>query len=372
MVRKTIVGLAVLIVGAMGCVEEPTPEPNSAEGYLFVELERDLAVEWVSEVTVMGPLNGETVCVDDQGCRHDHHRVEVEAVRTSDGSVLEVIDHRSETVGGVDAVILEIEAHASGQADLEFEVRLPTYREQDDDDDEEVPLREDSYLASASEADELRLARDLGDMEEPSPYEDCPEQGGGLYLMDELGQYRVSFIAEFMDRSGTPLHGVQETPFEVAPEEAVSVERGDDPSRYLVRAESYGEVQFQAVDGEGSLAMEFVGHGDISSLTKELYRLDGEGRRAGAAEQLLEGELYEAEIGPDLQGYPPLCGGSMDWEIETLSPAICDIVGVTVDRGNAAIQAMNLGECTLRATLHGASMGQGVTEDFVYWVEAGW
>ncbi len=370
------------LLGGQACVEDPLPEANSDAGHLFIEVERALAVDWGATIAVFGPLTGDTACVDNEGCRYDHHAVEVKDVGSSAPDVVEVVGFGEESFGGVQGVALELEAHEEGAVELEFRIRLPDELIDDDDDGEsdeneqesvsENGVVTDTFSLEARDVASIDLRRDLEDLEAPTPYGNCPGSSLGLYLMDQLSQYRVEVIAEKRDAQGQALRGDGEAPFEIEPEDGASVETSLQRDRYILSPERFGELKLRAELGGATWEAQFEQVSNITDMVKRLYRLNNEGRRAEVVEFLHEGQIYEVEVGPDLSGYPPLCGGAMEGYVESMSPAICDVVGMTMDTGNDVIEVGQMGECTLRATLDGAAAGQGVTRDFIYWVEGQW
>ena len=385
-----------LILG--GCaVEEPTAEPNSTEGHLFVDLQDPLAVSWTSQVLVLGPSTGGQHCDDEFGCYGDHRTLERVEVRSSDPAVLLVEEYEVVSRGEIDVLRIDLEAVGEGEAMLEFRFAVegddyPPPEEGEDDDPAQQSLQEesseqqaggesddveadddrltDSFSVEAREVSSVRLARILDGVDPQGPFGQCSATDPGLYLMGHLEEYPIYLRMEKIDDRGNRLRGSGRFPFEIEPEGAVEVEEVDE-AQHLVKLtpQQFGAVEISPVESGQSFGAVFARTADISSMQTVLHSLSEHGGRTGEATVMHVEQLYEMEIIPDLMSQLPLCGGSLEARVESMTPAICDIIGAVIGTGNPAVRADHGGQCRLRVTLEGAAGGYGLVEDYTYSVE---
>lgn len=334
--------------------------PNSDKGHLFVELEQALAVDWQAQILVRGPMGA-----------NGHLPLKMEEVRSTDTSVVEVEGFEATTEGEQEAIRLDLEILGQGEARLEFEFSVDGEYEIDG---EEAPQElTDSFAVEAREVSSVGLSRMLEEVNPQGAYGRCPQSGLGTYLMDHLEEYVVNLYFEKRDAEGNLLRGSGKFPFEITPEGAVELEEVDE-RRHIVemRPRAFGSVKVEPTRSGSPLEAHFKRVGDITQMEARLHLLNQEGRRSGEASAMVLDGLYEVEIRPHLPEGGPLCGGAVASEVQSLSPAICDVVGQVVDSGNPAIVANQIGECHLRLTLEGAAGGQGLVEEPFLEVQPAW
>ncbi len=419
-------GMLWIFVGALatvsGCVEDPSvATPNSDRGHLFVDLEAPLAVDWESEIVVLGPATGGQYCSDEHGCYSDHLPVQMDDIVSSDPSVIEVTGFHTESFGEVETIRVQLRAVGAGEARLEFLFDIDGYEpepppedssppeaapqgleveanaeegaddeqnrdeqnqqegetlaeeEIDEAESQQAGLLRDSFGIEARDVASVRLSRILDDVDASGPYGQCPLSGPGTYLIDHLEDYAVQLKLEKVDSRGELLRGSGEFPFEIEPEDAVEVEMVDE-ARHLVslRPQSHGAVKFTPKRNGVPFEAYFTGLGDVTTMDVAMYLLNEHGTRAGEVTAMVVNYLYELNAGPQLPHDAPLCGGGMDWTVQSLTPAVCDVVGVVQDSGNPALLSEHGGECLLRITLEGATGGQGLVEDYRFPVHYDW
>lgn len=358
------VGLGVLMASLAvmaSCVEDPTTTPNSDRGHLFVDLEQALAAGWQSEVWIQGPIE-----------RRTHLPLEMKEVTSSDSSVVEVEDFEWVSDEQIEGVRVDLDVVGPGEAALEFKFSVVGDYEYESEGQEEE-LIYDSFGVQAREVSSIGLSRMLEEASPQGPYGQCPESGLGTYLMSHLDEYVVHLYYEKRDAEGNLLRGKGKFPFKMTPEDAVEVDEIDE-SRHLVelRPRKFGTVTLEPTMAGRSFEAHFVSGGDVTQMEARLYALNQEGRRAGEAAVLVPDGVYEVEIGPHIPEGGPICGGAMEATAQSLTPAICDVVGQVVDTGNPALVVTEMGECHLRMTLEGAAGGQGLVEEVALPVEPNW
>lgn len=361
---------AVFAVGA-SCVEDPTTVPNSDRGHLFVDLEHALAAGWDSEILIRGPATEGQHCDEELGCYPDHLPIEMKDVTSTDPSVVEVKTFKAQSYGEVEAIRLDLEVGQPGEAVLEFEFSVDGEYEVDEEDPSDS-IR-DSFGVEARAVSTVALTRMLGEADPQGPYGQCPESALGTYLMSHLDEYVVNVYFEKRDADGNQLRGSGPFPFDVQPQGAMEV-GGVDESRHLVelRPRAFGTVTLEPTMPGRAFEAHIASRGDITEMEAQLYLLNEEGRRAGQASALVLDHVYEVDIGPHIPGGGPICGGAMATSVESLSPAICDVVGQVVDTGNPALLAGQIGECHVRMTLEGAAGGQELVETRFLQVQPNW
>lgn len=378
-----------------GCVvDEPTTEPNSAQGHLFVDLDKPLAVEWDSEVLLFGPPTGDEHCDDELGCYSDHYDIEMHDVVSSDPSVVEVRNVAVESYGQVEAVRLDLRGVATGETQLEFVFSVDGDYSPDDEDDgdestdgetedqsenaeteqQEQPQRfVDSFPVESRNVSSVRLARPVEDVDPDGDYAQCPRSGPGLYMMRHIDEYAVQLGLEKIDDRGELLRGSGQIPFDIEPEDAVEIEEIEDaPGLVKLTPQQFGHVEMTPTQAGVPFEAHFVHTGAVSTMDTRLYLLTEHGGRQGEASVMIVDEFYEVEVAPSLTVDAPLCGGAMESTVESRTPAICEVAGPAQTTGNPVVIAGHGGQCHLRVTLEGAAGGHGLEEDYRYSVEYDW
>lgn len=358
------VGLGVLTASLAvmtSCVEDPTTIPNSDRGHLFVDLEQDLAAGWQSAVWIQGPIE-----------RRAHLPLQMEEVSSSDSSVVKVEDFEWVSEEHNEGVRVDLDVVGAGEAVLEFKFSVDGDYEYESEGQQEE-LIYDSFGVQAREVSSVGLSRMLEEASADGPYGQCPESGLGTYLMNNLDQYVVQLYFEKRDDEGNLLRGKGKFPFEIKPEDAVEIEEIDESGHLVeLRPRKFGTVTLEPTMAGRSFEAYFVSGSDVTEMEAQLYTLNQEGRRAGEAAALVPDGLYEVAIGPHIPEGGPICGGAMEATAQSLTPAICDVVGQVVDTGNPALAVTEMGECHLRMTLEGAAGGQGLVEEVTLPVEPNW
>ena len=380
-VMKSVMVAAVVVGSAVGCVEDSGEEPNSDQGYLFVDLEHRLAVDWEAEVLVRGPSAGGEFCDEVRGCYPDHETLQMEEVRSSDPEVVEVTDFEPDSYGEADAVRVDLDVVGEGEATLEFEFAVPGMdTEQDEEasqqgeqsgDDE---LITDSFRVYTGEVVGLRLHRDLDGVDSMGPHAHCPETSAGVYLMDSLDDYTVPLKLLKYDAQGNPLRGSGKFPVDIEPEDAVELEDVDEPRRTVeIRPTAFGSVTMTPEEGGGDpVEAHFTSMGDISQMDVRAYQLSGEGQRMGEAEVMIAEQMYEIEAMPRLASNAPLCGGAVETSLQSTTPAICEQVGVMETTGNPAVYPGHGGQCSLEVEMDRGSNAAALVESHSFSVEYDW
>ncbi len=357
--------LAMMTIMMMSCVESSGPRANSEAGYLFIDLEGPLAAGWNAELWILGPATGGRHCEADLGCFPDHHALEDLEVTSSDDSVAEVLEITHEELNGVPAVRITLDSHSPGEARLQFRFAVADgFTPPEEDLDAEDRLA-DAFSIEVREVAHLRLSRYLEGLNLTSPHSACPQRGPGTYLMEYLEEYDVLLSFQKVDAGGTPLRGSGQLPLTVDPEDAATL-ADFEPSLDLIRMslQTFGTLTISP-DGGGD---EIIGHvlapGDVTEIFARGFALDTEGRRGLEVGQFRADRLYEVQVEPD--NLPaPLCGGQIATQVQTLTPAICDVLGTIEERRTALVAAYVTGECYLRLHAPAAGGGQGLTRDLV-------
>ena len=411
----------ILIAAAMvltSCVRDANiATANSDKGHLFIDLDDPLAVGWESEIVVLGPATGEQHCDNEHGCYSDHLPVEVNEVTSSDPSVVEVVDFKSEDFGEVETIRITLNSLSEGEARIELSFDVDGYSPgentgeaqqslQDDQEDAEDNADEDvgedeqedteenaeedvgedeqedaednaeenvggdsdwlsdSFEVETREVSSVRLSRLLEDVDPAGPFAQCPASDPGTYLVNHLDDFALQLKLEKIDDRGNLLRGTGKFPFDVEPEDAVDVEVVDE-ARHLVvlRPQTHGLVEMTPTENGVPFEAYFTAAGEVNDMTVALHALTDQGTRGGETSFMVVNYIFELEVGPYLPTDAPLCGGIMESSVQSLTPAICDVVGTVQDSGNPALLSEHGGECVLRITLEGAANGHGLVED---------
>lgn len=378
-IRTTAVMVCAVALVAAGCVEESTEQPNSNEGYLFVDLEHRLAVDWQSRVLVRGPATGGENCDPVLDCYPNHRKLDMKEVTSSDPDVVEVVDFEPDNYGEADAVRLDLDVVGEGEATLEFRFGIEgvdpgDYDSSDEEDDRtDIPddgVFVDSFDVAARQVAGTQLRRRLDEVDPLGPYANCPETDAGIYLMDGLDQYTVQLEFIKFDNEGNPLRGSGDFPVQMDPEDAVEVVSVDEPRhRVEIRPRNFGSVEMTPPGSNNPLEAHFVSLGDVSQMDVVLHQLARDGSRAGTNEVMFVNYLYELEARPKLGADLPLCGGAVPTEVDSLTPAICDQQGVVESTGNPAVAAANGGQCRFQVTLHRGSSAPELVENHSFSVQ---
>jgi len=389
---KLAVGL-VVIAGVCGCVESSiSGEPNSDQGHLFVELDEALAVDWQSEVFVKGPATGVEHCDDERGCYLDHEPLDMHDVVSSDPEVVEVLDFEDDTYGETDAVRLMLDVIGEGEATLEFRFDAEGIAvddgESDDgesggdnddngsDDSGERPTSEpivDSFSLEAREVASLNLERRVDDVDAAGMYGLCPSTGAGTYLLSQIDDMQLEMDFEKLDAGGRRLRGSGTFPVDIEPEESIEVVDIDEANHAVtIEPTEFGSVTMTPEEGEQSVEHHFLRAGDLTAMDTSLYRLDEQGGRAGATSTMIVESIYEIEALPGLSDDQPLCGGRVETSVDSMTPAICEEVGVMETTGNPAVAAAHGGVCRLRISLETGAAGASIVEEHTYDVQYSW
>ena len=388
------VGLCT-VAGLWGCVESSiSGEPNSDRGHLFVELDEALAVDWQSEVLVKGPATGAEHCDNERGCYLDHHPLEMHEVVSSDPEVVEVLEFEDDSYGETDAVRLMLDVVGEGEATLEFRfdaeaiaVDEATEGEEAEDGDRESDDGEgdngadggvsepivDSFTVEAREAASLHLERRVGDVDPAGRYGLCPSTGAGTYLLSQVDEMQLEMSFDKLDAGGRRLRGSGAFPVEIEPEDAVEVVDVDEPNHSVtIEPTQFGSVTMSPEGHDQFVEHHFVRAGDLTAMDARLYRLDEQGGRAGATSTMIVDAIYEIEALPGLSDDQPLCGGRVATSVNSMTPAICDEVGVMETTGNPAVAAAHGGVCRLRVSLETGTAGASLVEEHTYDVQYSW
>lgn len=397
--RSITAATVVLAVAVgLGCVEDSADEePNSDQGYLFVDLEDPLAVDWESEVLVRGPAAGGEHCDDRRGCYPDHETLDMKEVVSTDPEVVKVRDFEPDSYGEADAVRLDLEVVGEGTADLKFEFLVegwdaPTDQDSEDGDeaddetdekteeqtdqaaDGEPEVLTDSFEVEARDVVSTRLGRLTDDIDPAGPFGRCPETANGAYLMRDTDEYAVELKFAKLDNRGNLLRGSGKFPVDVEPEDAIEVTDVDEPRhRIVVEPTRFGHVSMKPEGAGTALEAEFRRWGDVTDMDVSLYQLGEQAARLGEVETMTVEHLYEVEAMPDLgEDPPPLCGGDIMTVVETMTPALCEFGGVVEETGNPAFVATNGGECRLEVTLQDGEGTAHLVEDHRFEVQYDW
>lgn len=382
--------IAALALSWACTAEEPRANPNSAEGHLYVDLDDPLAVDWTAEVVVLG-FGGEAT---------EHRDLTMEDVFSTDPSVVEVNGFEAVESGEIQAVQLDLEAVGEGEADLEFvfSIEGETAAAEEQEADEEQALQEeaddaddpengddeeraddgsefltDSFSLEAREVYSVALSRILDDTDPEGAYGQCPSSGVGLYLMSDLDEYIIQLRMEKIDDRGHRLRGSGKMPFEIDPADAVSIEVLDEAKHLVAMSpKQFGSVMLTPKESGQNFEAHFAGPADISSMEVKLHAVSEHGARIGESTVMAVDELYEVEVIPDLLAELPLCGGGLELNVESMTPAICEVVGALTTTGNPAVSGIHGGHCRLQITLGGAAGGHGLVDDYTYSVEYDW
>ena len=382
------------VAGLWGCVESSiSGEPNSDQGYLFVELDEALAVDWQSEVLVKGPATGAEHCDNERGCYLDHQPLEMHEVVSSDPEVVEVREFKDDSYGDTDAVRLMLDVVGEGEATLEFRfdaegiaVDDATEGEEaedsdgasDSDGDDGADAGEsesiaDSFSVEAREVASLHLERRVGDVDPAGPYGLCPSTGAGTYLLSQVDEMQLEMGFEKLDAGGRRLRGSGGFPVDIEPDDAVEVVDVDEPNHSVtIEPTQFGSVTMTPEGHDQSVEHHFLRAGDLTAMDARLYRLDEQGGRAGATSTMIVDAIYEIEALPGLSGDQPLCGGRVATSVNSMTPAICDEVGVMETTGNPAVTAAHGGVCRLRVSLETGTAGASLVEEHTYDVQYSW
>ena len=381
---------AWLALAGWGCpVEDPAlAQPNSEEGHLFVDLEDPLAVDWETEILVFGPSQGGEHCDGERGCYPDHMTLKEVEVSSSDPEIVEITSVEVEPYGEVQALRISVAARGTGEAYLEFEFSVegeypPPEEDEGDQEEDQQALQEESspegerlsdrFVLEAREVASVRLVRRVDGVDPAGPFGECPRSEQGVYVMANLEQYSVTVDLEKIDDGGTPLRGSGEIPFEIIPEGAVELEEVDDRGEQIrLIPREFGAVELQPTRAGVPFEVYFARLGDIDEVDVQLYGLTDQGFRAQPSSVMYVDYLYELDVQPRLPVEAPLCGGALEVNVISQTPAICDVVGEMLNNGNPAVAAAHGGHCRFQATLAGAGGGHGLEESFTFPVEYAW
>ena len=389
--KYRIAGLAsaVVLVAAMGCVEQSSSDlPTSDGGHLYLDLEESLAVDWQAEIRVLGPTAGGEHCDEQRGCYPAHEPVDMEDVTSADSEIVEVVDFEPDTYGETDAIRVDLEVHEEGETELEFsfvaEVEASADDEGDEGGDSETGETDDlsdelveevvtdTFGVESREVSSVRLSRSLDDVDPDGPYGHCPERGAGTYLMGSLQDYTVELELAKLDAQGNRLRGLGRFPFEVEPEDAIEVDEEDGANhRVVIRPTQFGSVTLTPEIGGTNFVTHFVDIADLNQLEMTAYQLTDQGTRGGVAQTMYVDHLYEIDAMAPLPDDAPLCGGMIPTELDVLTPAICDQIGITESTGNPVVAAQHGGQCQLRVSGHETNARQLVAEQ-TFNVEYNW
>lgn len=374
----------ILVLSILGCVESSGPSANSDRGHLYVDLERALAVGWEAEIYVKGPATGQQHCDEQLGCYYGHHTVQMHSVESTDADVVRVEGFEGDSYGQTEAVRLDLEVIGEGEASLEFEFEFHSEQAssaQDVEDDGEESqetaqgeddggLIRDSFPVTTGEVSSVRLNRRIDDADPTGPYGKCTKSGPGTYLMQSLDEYAVMLTLEKLDSSGTELRGTGKFPFSVEPEEAVEIDDSSPvPNGVELMPSRFGHVELSPEEGGSSFEAWFVDLADVQQTETAIYELTPQGARGRqVGGEMAVDRFYEVDVTPGLAKEAPLCGGALEFEVESMTPAICEQHGFVETTGNPAVYTANGGECHLRVTLHGAAGGGGLVEEYAFGV----
>lgn len=364
--------LALALLIMMGCGETEPPPANSDGGHLYVDLEEAVAAGWNSEVVIFGPVQGGRRCHGGE-CYYDHRRLEILEVFSSDEDVVEVLEIQEESFLGVPGIRLLLEAKEEGEAKIELVFDVEGLEPGEEGDQSELDQEEaealdeehfrDSFTVEVREVAEIRLRRVLDHVDPAGPYGSCGEGGAGIYLTAFPGEYDLLLEASKLDARGERLRGSGALPFEVEPEGAMEVvEEFESLHLFRVRPKEHGKVTLKPREGAGAdLVQEFLAPAEVAQIDVRGYELSQEGGRLREVTQFREGFYYEIAATPRLEG-GPLCGGRLEQEAISLTPALCEPAG-SLGRGTDAFLAHFAGECILRVAVEGVGGGAGITQD---------
>lgn len=374
--KSTLAVAAIVVVSALlsttGCVESlPSVEPNSDEGHLFVDLDSALAVGWEATILVRGPLTGEHYC-DEEDCFLEHHVLQIEELVSSDQSVFVVNDFQSVEEGAVQAVAVDIEVVDEGQANLEFSFFAEGYDPQSSgeaDEESDTSLVTDSFGVEARPVDSIHLARFASNEKPKSPYRDCPEHGAGTHLFAELGEESILVRVEKRDEEANLLRGSGKLPVEIEPADAVDVDDVDE-ARHLVAITpvQWGPISLIPEGPGSSLEFRILSTSDVTDLDVQLWAISESGDRMHEAEELVADFVYEMEVLPAVPPDAPLCQGAQPTSVESLTPAICDVVGILETTENPAVVGFQMGECHLEVRIPALGGPDGLRAEVDYTV----
>ena len=360
---------AIVVVASLSlsaCVETPSAQPNSDFGHLFVDVEEAFAVDWEANILVRGPATGGTVC-DDMQCMPAHRVVDVEEVASVDPEVAEVTGFETVSFGEVQFLSVELDVVGAGEATIELAFTVEGYDPEDAERDDEDRLI-DSFGIEAREVASIDLSRVVSS-DDKSPYRSCPATGSGIHLLDDLSSQKTLLRLEKRDDEGELLRGSGNFPFDIEPEEAAAVEDYDE-ARGLITVEprQWGDVVLQPHTDGSALQMRYARFSEVISTDTRLYAIDQLGGRMGEVTELVVDYVYEVETRPNLPADQALCQGAGAVRVETLTPAICDVVGWLETTGNPAVVGFYGGECHLEVELFSPGGTSAVVENWAYLV----
>lgn len=365
------VGGLILAILWSGCGEFTPPPANSEYGHLYVELEEALAEGTSAEVLVFGPVRSGQICHNGE-CYYDHRAIEILEVEISEPDVLRYQDAREERFLGVPGTWLSFEALSTGTARVELRFTVEDLKPaelvvDEEEQAEELPeYFEDAFDVEVRGVHEIRVKRILDRLDPTGPYGSCPAHGPGLYLTESPGAFDVVLGVETLDHTGARLRGRGSEPaFEIEAEGALEIlEEVESLQAVRVRARQMGVIDVTPRVGERGVSLVYRTQEAIEQIEARAFRINDQGARLGLVNQFQALGLYEVEVlARDLEA--PLCGGQMNYRVDSLTPAICESLGEIEGRRSAAFYTHAGGECLLRITVEGARGGAGISQELV-------
>lgn len=368
--------LFVLLALLASCGEFTPPPVNSENGLLYVDLEEALASGWESEILVFGPVRSGQSCHGGE-CYYDHRELEILSIESSNEEILEVLGSREERFLGVPGTWVKLKAHEEGEARISLTFQVDGLNPADLEEEQENESAQggeaeedffvDSFTVEVRTVDRVRIQRFLDHVDTGGIYGSCPATGSGVYLTESPGSFDVLLNVELLDYQGQRLRGQGEPPFEVHPEESIEIiEFLERDHTYRIRARQMGPLEIKPKIGEGSVTLVYRSLGFVEGFQTHAYLINDQGGRLERVTRFRTQRLYEVEVIPELEA--PLCGGRLQYRVDSMTPALCEPVATVEARGTTVFYSHFAGDCVLRVTLVG---GEGLQEELVFPVDAG-